>query len=62
LKPSKKTLLDAAQIIEEMAKVTFALRIEGKAGLDVVDKATRDAKVAFDHMNGIAKELREGAA
>ena len=61
MKPSKKTLLDAAQIIAEMANVIFEGRIKAKAGFDVVDADSRKAKVAFDHMNQIAKELREGA-
>lgn len=60
-KPSKKTLVNAAQLIEEMAKVIFDQRIKANAALEVVDQATRDAKGAFAHMNAIAAELREGA-
>jgi hypothetical protein len=35
LKPSKKTLLDAAQIIEETAEVIYEGKGLAKAGLDV---------------------------
>jgi hypothetical protein len=60
-KPSKKTLLDAAGMIESMAEVLHETRLKGKSAFDLTDQATRSAKISFDYMKQIAKELKEAA-
>jgi len=55
---SKKTLQDAAQIMEETAAVIFEGKGLANTHLDVVDPALRRARQAHEHMLKIAKELK----
>ncbi len=48
-------------MIESMAEVLHETRLKGKTGFDLTDQATRSAKISFDYMNQIAKELKEAA-